>query len=274
LITTTTNISIALALGLGLRHGLDADHLAAIDGLTRWNANAQRPFARYCGALFSAGHGAIILTAAVVLAMLARQWTPPSWLSATGALVSATTLLLLSGANLHSVFGKGPNHEVPSAALRARAFLRVLRAQTPWKVALVGAFFALSFDAFGLAAFFAAAASPAGGIFDAAMLALVFAAGMIAVDTANGLWVARLLRRSDSASRHASRVMTLTISAVGILVGACVILSLLFEPIDAWLTVHEYTVSALVIGAILAGYIGALAVARTAGARAASGSPG
>ena len=31
---------------LGLKHGFDADHLATIDGLTRVNARAGRPFAR------------------------------------------------------------------------------------------------------------------------------------------------------------------------------------------------------------------------------------
>ena len=54
----------ALVFLLGLKHGFDADHLATIDGLTRFNARHRRPFARYCGALFSLGHGALNLIVA------------------------------------------------------------------------------------------------------------------------------------------------------------------------------------------------------------------
>jgi len=50
-----------VVLGFGLRHGLDADHLAAIDGLTRRNARANPAIAGRCGALFSAGHGLVVM---------------------------------------------------------------------------------------------------------------------------------------------------------------------------------------------------------------------
>jgi high-affinity nickel-transport protein len=43
----------ALAFVLGARHGFDADHLATIDGLTRYNARTNPALARFCGALFS-----------------------------------------------------------------------------------------------------------------------------------------------------------------------------------------------------------------------------
>ncbi len=39
----------ALVFLLGLKHGFDADHLAAIDGLTRHNTRHGRGFARSCG---------------------------------------------------------------------------------------------------------------------------------------------------------------------------------------------------------------------------------
>ena len=39
---------------LGLRHGLEADHLAAIDGLTRLSAHGHFAHSRYCGVLFRA----------------------------------------------------------------------------------------------------------------------------------------------------------------------------------------------------------------------------
>ena len=40
--------------------------MATIDGLTRFNARQGRPFARYCGALFSFGHGLVVIAIRVV----------------------------------------------------------------------------------------------------------------------------------------------------------------------------------------------------------------
>lgn len=51
----------ALAFSLGLRHGLDANHLAAIDSLVRHNLRSAPRRAAACGALFSLGHGAVVL---------------------------------------------------------------------------------------------------------------------------------------------------------------------------------------------------------------------
>ncbi|HEY6922406.1 MAG TPA: nickel transporter, partial [Steroidobacteraceae bacterium] len=192
--TAGSTISMALALVLGLRHGLDADHLAAIDGLTRWNLVRKPPLARLCGALFSAGHAGVILVAALVLAMFVRHWNPPLWLAPAGATISATVLILLSLLNLRIAFSS-VDERTSTVAIRSRLCNRLLQMTRGWQVALVGGFFALSFDAISLAALFAATASPAGGPLGVAVIALVFAAGMITVDTMNGLWVVQLLRR-------------------------------------------------------------------------------
>jgi len=48
-------IALAVML-LGLRHGFDAGHLAAIDGMTCHNASERPALAAACGALFSIGH--------------------------------------------------------------------------------------------------------------------------------------------------------------------------------------------------------------------------
>ena len=45
----------ALVFALGMKHGFDADHLATIDGLTRYNARHNPGLARRCGMLFSIG---------------------------------------------------------------------------------------------------------------------------------------------------------------------------------------------------------------------------
>ena len=63
----------ALVFLLGLKHGFDADHLATIDGLTRFNSRHLRPFARYCGALFSLGHGVVVVAIAIAVGTLSRR---------------------------------------------------------------------------------------------------------------------------------------------------------------------------------------------------------
>jgi high-affinity nickel permease len=54
---------------------------ATIDGLTRLNQRRGLPLARYCGALFSAGHGVVVLAIAAVVGSLSQHWVPPDWLS-------------------------------------------------------------------------------------------------------------------------------------------------------------------------------------------------
>src|SRR5260364_306677 len=45
----TTWVALSLAFALGARHGLDPDHLIAIDNLTRYNASRRPLLARWCG---------------------------------------------------------------------------------------------------------------------------------------------------------------------------------------------------------------------------------
>lgn len=67
---------LTLAIALGLRHGIDPDHLAAIDGLSRL-----RP-SRWNGVFFALGHGAIVTLLAVgvgdLLAHVIGRYAP--WL--------------------------------------------------------------------------------------------------------------------------------------------------------------------------------------------------
>src|SRR3984885_9359051 len=56
-----------LAYGLGLRHAVDADHIAAIDNVTRkFMHEGKRPVA--VGLMFSLGHSTIVLLGSVAIA--------------------------------------------------------------------------------------------------------------------------------------------------------------------------------------------------------------
>src|SRR5712692_2967009 len=87
---------VGLTLVLGLRHGLDADHLSCIDGLTRFNHSTGRRIAPWCGTLFSAGHSLMIVLVATTIGLLARDFEPPE-LFDTIATVLVVALLLLIG---------------------------------------------------------------------------------------------------------------------------------------------------------------------------------
>src|SRR5262245_8071713 len=93
---------LAVVFALGLKHGLDPDHLAAIDGLTRFNATRRPLLARWSGLLFSAGHGVVVTLVAVGVATLAVETRPPVWLEDTGTWISIAFLVLLGFANLRA----------------------------------------------------------------------------------------------------------------------------------------------------------------------------
>src|SRR5260221_11821125 len=79
---------VAVVFLLGLKHGLDPDHLAAIDGLTRFNAQRRPRLSRWSGLLFSAGHGVVVTSVAILVATVATEWHAPQWLEHAGPGVS------------------------------------------------------------------------------------------------------------------------------------------------------------------------------------------
>jgi nickel/cobalt transporter (NiCoT) family protein len=169
--------------GLGLRHGVDADHLAAIDALTRVRVQAGRP-AAHSGLLFAAGHGAVVLAVAAAVGVFAAGWQPPAGLKDGGAWLSVLLLLALGLASLHGLL-----HDTPVGGRAARLAHRRHAALA------TGALFALSFDTLALAALFGATGIAHGGAPAAVGFAAVFVAAMALVDGANGWWIARLQRQ-------------------------------------------------------------------------------
>ena len=96
--------SALIAWGFGLRHAVDADHIAAIDNVTRrLMQQGQRPIG--IGLFFSLGHSALVVLAGLVVA-LAQGWFRSrlgllaGWGAPVGAVVSAGFLLLIGGSNL------------------------------------------------------------------------------------------------------------------------------------------------------------------------------
>jgi len=224
----------ALVFALGLRHGLDADHLAAIDGMTRLNAAAGRRFASWCGTLFSLGHGAVVLAIAAIVGSAREHWRPPPWLDAAGAWISIAFLLLLGAMNLHAVLVAAPGECVAIVGVKGRLLGRWARARSPWAIAAVGALFALSFDTLSQTALFSVAALQFGGLMHAQVLGALFVLGMLLTDGLNGWWIGRLVRRADALAARASRRIGLAVAALSLGVAALGIARQLSGVVDRW----------------------------------------
>lgn len=259
---TTWAALCALAFALGARHGFDADHLATIDGLTRYNARGNPRLARFCGTLFSLGHGAVVLLVALVAGTLASTWKAPPWLEVTGVTVSIAFLFGLAFLNVHAVLTTHPQDVVHPAGLKGRLVGRILTVRSPWAVAGVGALFAVSFDTVSQAALFALAAGHFGGVGHALFVAGIFVGGMLVVDGVNGVWLSRLIRRADRTAVIASRVLALSVAGLSLAVGLFTIAKLLMPDVDAWAEGRELYLGAAVIAGVLLAFTAGMFAAR------------
>ncbi|HET7402198.1 MAG TPA: nickel transporter, partial [Usitatibacter sp.] len=252
---------VAVVFLLGLKHGLDPDHLAAIDGLTRYNAGRKPRLSRWSGLLFSAGHGVVVTSVAVAVATVATQWRAPAWLGHAGTWISIAFLTLLGVANLAAILRTPRGEVVRTVGLRSRFFARLTRAEHPVLIAAVGAAFALSFDTISQAVLFSITGSSLAGWLFATLLGLVFTAGMMATDALNGLWVSRLVRGADARAAAASRVMSLAIALASLAIAALAIARQVSPALDATLESWTLAVSAAVMLVVVAAYAAAMRLA-------------
>lgn len=198
-----------LAWSLGLRHAVDADHIAAIDNVTRkLMQDGQRPLT--VGFWFAAGHSAIVLIATVAIALAASALSRMEALGEVGGtiatLISATFLFAIAAMNLiilrsvlrtfnHVRSGGAYREEdmdilLGNRGLLSRIFKPLFRLVTrSWHMAPLGFLFGLGFDtATEVAILGLSAGQAASGLSIATILIfpLLFAAGMALIDTADG----------------------------------------------------------------------------------------
>jgi len=244
----------ALVFLLGLKHGLDADHLAAIDGMTRLNAAVGRRLASWCGALFSLGHGSVIVAIAAAVAGARVHWQPPAWLDAAGAWISIAFLLVLGVANLRTVLTAAPDECVATVGVKGRLLGRWAQAQSAWAVTLVGALFALSFDTVSQAALFSVTAAQFGGLVHALLLGALFVLGMLVTDAVNGWWISRLIRRADALAARISQWMGGTVAMVSLGVAALGITRQVSANVDRWADDKALLFGAVTVAVVAIGY--------------------
>ena len=199
--------SAFLAYSFGLRHAVDADHIAAIDNVTRkLMQEGQRPVA--VGFFFSLGHSTVVLLASIAIAATASALTGQLDEfkvigSIIGTLISAFFLIIIGVINLmvfrsiYKVFQRLRNggeyvEEELDLLLNSRGFLaKIFRPMfamisRSWHMYPLGFLFGLGFDTateVGLLGIAATQASNGIPIWSILIFPVLFAAGMSLVDT-------------------------------------------------------------------------------------------
>ena len=200
-----------LAYGFGLRHAVDADHIAAIDNVTRkLMQDGQRPVT--VGLFFSLGHSTVVVLASIAIAVTAVAFKGRfAALHAVGGIIgtltSALFLLLIAVMNLfilaavwrtfHRVrMGGAYVEEDLNALLAGRGLLaRIFRplfgmVRRGWHMYPLGFLFGLGFDTateIGLLGISAAEASKGMPIWSILVFPALFTVGMSLVDTTDSI---------------------------------------------------------------------------------------
>ena len=207
----------ATAYTLGLRHAFDADHIAAIDNVTRKLMQEKKKPATV-GLFFSLGHSTVVFIVAVLIGLGVnflrqgiQQGNSPLETTAglIGTTISALFLFLMALINImilvqivhtfRSVTRGGVyDAEEVDAMLDQRGFLaRIFRGlfqtvDASWKMYPVGFLFGLGFDTATEIGLFVIAGTMGTGtyhvpLYSAFLLPLMFTAGMTLMDTTDGI---------------------------------------------------------------------------------------
>lgn len=206
-----TLLGIALVIyGLGLRHAVDADHIAAIDNVTRKLMQMnERPVA--VGFFFAMGHSTVVIIAAAAVAAAANVLGNFSSIQSISGIigtgVSALFLFAIAAMNVAIFLSVYKSYRLlregrpfieedldmllNNRGLLSRLFRPLFRIVTKsWQMFPLGFLFGLGFDtATEVAVFGIAAAQATKGVALSAILVfpVLFAAGMSLVDTLDGI---------------------------------------------------------------------------------------
>jgi high-affinity nickel-transport protein len=233
-----------LAYSLGLRHAIDADHIAAIDNVTRkLMQEGKRPVT--VGFFFALGHSTVVVLASLAVALTAHAVSDElvSYRQIGGIVgtsASALFLFIIAIANLmvlrgvYRAFriaerGDRVTEDEIDALLQQRGWLaRMFRplfrfVSHSWQLYPIGLLFALGFETASEISLFGLSAQASNAVSSWSLLIFpaLFAAGMTLVDTADGVL---MLGAYGWAYRNPMRKLfyNLTITSVSVLVALVV----------------------------------------------------
>jgi nickel/cobalt transporter (NiCoT) family protein len=200
-----------LAYTFGLRHAVDADHIAAIDNVTRrLMQEGKRPLS--VGFCFSLGHSTIVVVASLVVylaaTVVATQLDAVKSVSGiVGTSISAFFLFAIALVNIvilrcvwqtfqqvrkgGGYLDQRPDRLLASGGIMARIFRPLFRMiSRPWHMYPIGVLFGLGFDTateVALLGISAAAAAKGLSVVAMAVFPVLFTAGMTLIDTTDGI---------------------------------------------------------------------------------------
>jgi nickel/cobalt transporter (NiCoT) family protein len=233
-----------LAYSLGLRHAIDADHIAAIDNVTRkLMQEGKRPVA--VGFFFALGHSTVVVLASLAVALTANALSDQlaSYRAIGGVIgtsASALFLFIIAIANLIVLRGvyrafrlvernEAVSEESIDALLHQRGWLaRLFRplfrfVSESWHLYPIGLLFAFGFETASEISLFGLSAQASNTVSSWSVLIFpaLFAAGMTLVDTTDGIL---MLGAYGWAYRNPLRKLfyNLTITSVSVLVALVV----------------------------------------------------
>jgi high-affinity nickel-transport protein len=191
-----------LAWSFGLRHAVDADHIAAIDNVTRkLRQDGKRPLT--VGLWFALGHSAVVVLASAAIAatatLLTTRFEAFRAIGGTiGTAASAFFLFAIAAVNLVTLrqTWRAWRHggEIDTGfdggllARLCRPLFRLI--DSPWRMFPLGFLFGLGFDTateVGLLGLSATSAANGMPVWSILVFPALFAAGMALIDTADGV---------------------------------------------------------------------------------------
>lgn len=243
-----------LAYSFGLRHALDADHIAAIDNVTRkLMQDGRRPVT--VGFCFALGHSLVVIVASIAIAVMAKSVTPylPQ-LQEYGGLLSSvvsTVFLLAIGlinivllVDIYRAFLRMQCAEnittIEMPVNKGHFFARIFRPlfgniHTSWQMIPLGILFGLGFEtATEVALLSTSALQAAQGISLGTILLfpLLFTVGMLTVDATDGVLMLRVYGWAfvkPFRKLYYNMMLTLTSTLLALVIAAIGISSLLQE---------------------------------------------
>jgi high-affinity nickel-transport protein len=204
-----------LAYSFGLRHAVDADHIAAIDNVTRkLMQEGKRPLT--AGLFFSLGHSTVVVLATIAVAATAAAFKDEledfhAIGGVIGTSVSAAFLLVIAAINVVILIGvyrtfrrvtsggayvaEDLDHVLAKRGFLARLFRRLFRLiEQSWHMYPLGFLFGLGFDTateVGLLGISAAEAGNGLPIWTILVFPALFTAGMTLIDTTDSVLMTR-----------------------------------------------------------------------------------
>jgi high-affinity nickel-transport protein len=200
-----------IAYGFGLRHAVDADHIAAIDNITRkLMQEGKRPIT--VGFFFALGHSTVVFAASLIIALTASSLHQrfPGLIEVGGVVGTLVSVFFLIGiaiinfvvlVGVYRLFqrvrrGKTYTEEELNVFLSSRGlFGRLLRGlfrliSRSWQMYPLGFLFGLGFDTateIGVLGISAAEASKRLSVWSILVFPALFTAGMSLVDSSDGV---------------------------------------------------------------------------------------